>query len=187
VGVSPIKEIMVKKINAQNGKRLTDKEKEEALFLYHLYDGNASAVARDLGTTTKTIRNIAVKENFDGKRVLIQDKLNRVLTATDDPNIAKLLEADLKVLTIATNMLDIVERDIKRKRIRPRNMVEAITVLKFIVDLRKSLLGDASPEESSVRRHANGIVIENFNVLEMDPDKQKDVMKVLAERAALIG
>jgi len=166
--------------NSPNSKRLTDQEKDEALFLYHLYGGNASEVARQLKTTTKTVRNLAVKQNFEGKKSLVQQRLNEVVFKSSDPHIAQLVEADVKALDIAERMLDGAHKAIKRKAIQPKSIGDVIAIMKYNVELRDRLLGNAKlDEDGKISRMAQTINVENMNILSLTPEMREKAVKAL--------
>jgi len=164
-------------------KRLSAQEKQEALFYWHLYNGNGSKVARQLNTTPKTILALAERENFEGKKALVQNRISQVLAKTDDPVLQRLVETDIRILQVAEMMLDDVYKAYKRKRLKVKNAAEAISILKYITELRERILGK---NDGSGGHVPGAINVERLNVLnfnELPPSQRQNVLKILSERA----
>ncbi len=172
------------KTTAKTGARLTTQQQQEALFYWHLFDANASKVARQIGTTPKTVLALAERENFNGKRALVQHRISEVIAQTDDPALQRLVETDIRMLQIAEMMLNDVHKAIKKKHIKVRNMGEAVTILKYIGELRSKILGPLNGDDGE--RKPSPINIEKLQILNMNelaPGEKRQVLKILAERA----
>jgi hypothetical protein len=167
-----------------SGRRLSPKEINDALYYYHLYDGNASKVAKKLETSVATITRLAERENFAGKSALVQHRINEMVYKTDDVQLQNLMKADIKILEMGEMLVDQMHRAIKRKTLKFRSPKEALEVAKAIIELRKMILG---PSNGEGQRTPNKIpTIGTLNLIGVDPDKQKQLLKVLERQASFV-
>lgn len=150
-------------------KRLTPQEKHQALFLWHLYNGNASKVAKDLHTTRQTIARVAKTEDFDSKAVLIQEQLMAYATGTKDPQIQSAFNLNLKMRGMTARLLQRMEKYIKKRKLFFKDTAQFIAALNTLNTLIKSTeaFGDASSDLADERRHPGikGDIYNHFNFI----------------------
>lgn len=177
----------MKKVNYTKGGRLNPQQKRDALFWWHLYQGNASKVAKEINTTPKSIIALSQRENFAAKEYLVTERINAFLSGTNDPRFQRIFNTDLKILDISATILDSLHKQVvgtgkKKRKFEFRNVTEMLTALDKIESLYSRLVRN---KEDKLEPKRDVATPNQFNAIFMNstPEEQAKFFRAMSQRA----